>query len=58
MLDDNTNQQTIPETTEEIIQEIPEIPAIETLPTTTNDSSNPENWFLVKTDMLTFFDSQ
>jgi len=27
----------------DFIQEIPEIPAIENIPTTTNDSSNPEN---------------
>ena len=34
LLDDNLNQQVIPETTDDIIQEIPEIPAIENIPTT------------------------
>ena len=40
LLDDNFNQQTIPETTEDIIQEIP---AIENLPVKPNDNSNSEN---------------
>ena len=48
LLDDTVNQEVIPETTDDLIQEIPEIPAIENIPTTTNDSSNPENWFLSK----------
>ena len=43
LLDDNLNQQVIPETTDDIIQEIPEIPEIENIPNTTNDSTNPEN---------------
>ncbi len=40
LLDDNFNQQIIPETTEDIIQEIP---AIENLPVKTNDNSDSEN---------------
>ncbi len=43
LLDDNLNQQVIPETTDDIIQEIPEIPEIENIPNTTNDSTKPEN---------------
>ena len=48
LLDDTVNREVMPETTDDFIQEIPEIPAIENIPTTTNDSSNPENWFLSK----------
>ena len=43
LLDDTVNREVMPETTDDFIQEIPEIPAIENIPTTTNDSSNPEN---------------
>ena len=43
LLDGNKNQQVIPETTDDVIQEIPEIRAIENMPTKSNDSSNSEN---------------